>query len=256
MGEHRHFLEAEALRDYLACPQKYAYRYLYDLDDPPRTDAQVWTRAVRRTALSMVRETLEHGPISDDQAMLLWQLHTRHTVVAATSRLDVQGREALSRFHEWLVGAPPCVLAPVRTLNFPLTARRSIDVELTADFQVTKKRQKIRIILAPPDPGFFEAVAGCDTSSWMVYDLQRHRARRIRKRSKAEAQELHGVLEQGLRGMARQIVWPHRDARCTPCPYGDICVPGDARRSILSKATGRQRVQERVAMQRQMGVTP
>ena len=218
----RHFVQGEALRDYLRCPQEYAYRYVYGAPEPPRTPQQYWDRAVRRTALSIVKELLEGRQVSHDKAAMLWQLTTKNTVVGSDARLEVLGRESIYEFWNWLDGFEPKGLAVTRQVSFEVTAKRSIDVGLQGR-----------------------------TPAWL--DLGKKHASELNRLPVTVKREMAGAVEQGWRGIGHQIVWPNKDGRCTPCPYRDICGPGDSRRYLLKTKSKQKRVVERIKEQRSLG---
>jgi hypothetical protein len=246
----RHYVDGEALRDYLRCPQEYAYRWYYQVPDRVRTIRQVYHRALRRTALSIAREHLTGKPLTTDRSLLLWQLSTRHTPIALRPRLHYLGRNVIARFLDWLTTTTVHGLSVPRQLTFAATARRQIDVEITADIFVTINKRPSLVLLAPPDPGLIADLAQCDTDDWVVFTLATSTARCLPKATPSTRHALAGVIEQGFRGLSRRIVWPNRDSRCRTCTFADICQPADARRYTLQHGSKRERVRKQIARRR------
>jgi hypothetical protein len=240
-----HVIEAEALRDYLRCPQEYAYRWLYGIPDKPRTRYQLWLRCLRRACLTLVRQVMEK-PVSIDQAYLIWQLHAEHTI-ASIAKWDLKGRELLLQFYEWLQHITPGAIGPTRRLTVPFSSLpRQADLELTADFVARWRGQLAYFLLTPPDPGILKSLGALDTACWVTYNLETGRSKRLTNQTLEQMPDLVGQVEQGFRGLTRSLVWPHRDSRCTPCPFAACCDGRDARSSALKTAKARQRVKDRI----------
>lgn len=243
----RHFVDGEALRDYLRCPQEYAYRWHYQIPERPQTTRQFFQRAVRRTALSIARETLAGKTVTADQGLLLWQLGTHDTPIATHPSINTAGRDIVGRFLRWLETVKVLGLAVTRQITLTFGHRRFCDVELTSDLYLTLRGKERLVLLTPPDPGIVATLAGCDTVPWAELSLLSCTTRLIPRTSSDVQEGLSGVVEQAFRGLSRGIVWPNRDSRCRGCPFSDVCTPGDARRYLMQSETKRARVRARVA---------
>lgn len=248
--DRRHVVTGKAVQAYATCPMWYAYRYIYEVPDPPLDVWTLWLRAVRRTCLVIAREQMEGKMPTLDQAFMLWEMHTRKTVLASKPKRDLAGRHCVHWFHEWLLGDTPF---QVKGIGVPVTVpvviedHRIVDVEITADLLGTFPgyKQPHAVLLSPPKLGALHhlLVAGGEVD-FAVYNVERGTIAVIDKNPTANPA---GVIEQTLRGMIRKIVWPHRDARCRLCPYNDVCTPDDAQRYLLKDESKRKRVQERIA---------
>lgn len=245
-----HAVEAEALRDYLRCPQEYAYRWIYEAPEPPRTTRQLFDRCLRRTALTIAREVYAGGNITRDRSLLLWQLHIDKTEIQTLPKLDLLGREAIGRFFVWLRGATVPGLAITRQVVFEYARKQQCSVRLTADFVLTRNGRTVLVLLTPPHAGILPHLLACDDQPWLVYDLPLGKGHELTELPSAMRKEVGALVTQGYRGIGHKLVWPHRDQRCRTCPYADICTPGDARSYLLRTASKRKRVLDRIAEQR------
>lgn len=246
--ERRHFIDGNAIKAYATCPMWYAYKYIYEVPDPPLDSWTLWLRAVRRTCLVIAREQLEGKMPTLDQAFMLWSMHTRKTILETKPKQDLTGRHCVHWFHDWLSGPEGF---QVEGLGVPIVCpvviedHRVIDVEITAEFtgRFPKLKRLHAVALSPPKPGVLLQLMKPGDMDFAIYDIERGSCTPIQKDPKVNPA---GIVEQALRGMIRKIVWPHRDSRCRLCPYHDICTPNDAQRYLLKDKSKRARVRERV----------
>lgn len=208
---------------------------------------------MRRTALAIAREHFTSGAVTHDRAALLWQLTTHKTAVAANVPAEIQGRTAIFKFWEWLKDWTLTGLQVTRQVNVEFSRRRHADVTFTADFIGTWKRRTTLALLTPPAAGILTALMGLDDARWVVFPLVRSLPFEPPKLVQHDQREVAGVIEQGWRGIGHRLVWPHQDERCAPCPYRDICSPGDARRYLLRTNSKMERVRKRVTEERALG---
>jgi len=234
------------------CPQQYAYRWLYDIPDYPRTPQQWFLRVIRRTALTIVREILEKKTPTLTQAWLLLEYYSRGTVVRSDAKLAQRARTLIGQFNEYMHKFRIVSIGEVRLVTIPFRPRQASDVQLQADFTGFWKRQRTHVLLTPPSRPVEARIAGSDTQQWatMSIDLKSVGTITSVPQVSIDTTPAAALIWQGLRGLARKIVWPYRDRRCLTCVYTDGCTPADAHPQRLQTAKDRQQVRKRMSKTR------
>lgn len=244
----RHIISAAALQDYLVCPQQYAYRWLYEVPDHPRTPQQWFQRVIRRTTLTIVREILEAKTPTLSKVWLLLEMHSRGTIVRTNAKLAQRARTLIGQFNESMRRFHVTSLGETRLVTIPFSKDRASDVQIQADFSGLWKHRRTHILLTPPARPVESYIAGQDAQYWATMSVGSQSVGRVTKiRPTTDTTEIVPLIWQGLRGLARTIVWPYRDQRCSECVYAEGCTPADAHPQRLRMAKERRKVKNRMS---------
>ena len=205
---------------------------------------------MRRTALAIVREILENRIPDLNQAWLLLDFYSRGTVVRMNASLAQTARTCIAEFCQTLQQLRIVSLGEVRLLTIPFSDTESSDVQIQADFTGFLKRKRTHILLTPPSRLIETQIASHDSQQWATLKISLAPKISIIPKETSNDSPALPLIWQGLRGLARKIVWPHRDARCISCVYTEGCTPIDAHPKRLTNVSARRLVLTRMSKTR------
>lgn len=250
--KHSHWetdIEGEAILDYSSCPQKFAYRWLYDVPEKPPTPLAKYHRAVYRTCLVLVRQKMEKGQPSTKQAEQLWRLHSASVGLGkGATRKNLNGRNSVLLFLTWLCHFQPSAIGLKSVVPVVISKAQTFNVTIESDFTGLSGDRRISVILTRKIPKLMAFMASHDQLSWEAYNLDSGSSAPLKKPADEDAYKAQ--LHQLQRGMARRIVWPNRDARCSECQWSDICNPRHSSISDLNDPIQRLKTKKRLITNR------
>lgn len=242
-------IEGEAILDYSSCPQKYAYRWLYDIPEKPPTPTTLFRRAIYRTCLVLVRQKLESGQPSTKQAEQLWKLHTSSLLpFKGSARQNLNGRNSILLFLTWLNQFKPVGIGLKSVVPIKVSKAQTFNVTIESDFTGLSGNRRVSVILTRKVPKLVAFMASYDQLPWEAYSLDSGSSFSIKKPKDEDTYK--ALLHQLQRGMARGIVWPNRDARCNECPWTDICDPRHSAVSNINDPIQRLTIRKRIIADR------
>lgn len=243
----------DALQTYAYCPQMYAYRWVYRAGEPTQTINQLGRRAIHRSLIMIVRTWLETGPVTLDQAQLMWQFHTRNNALAGNAQWNLKGRGAALRLQEQLsIGAiePTGIGVPFQH-TFEVRPGMQLTVDYDADFTARWRGAETAFrVHNARNEALIDEVAACGDMPWVRYYQNGAIHSFTTPPNPAHLTGLKNRMWQLYRGMARDIVWPQKDQRCAPCTFRDVCQAVDSDPHRLRSAAARKRVRDRIKTER------
>jgi len=214
----RHYALLEAVLEYDHCSMKYAYARILNKKPSMHNKELLLEQKVNRTVKTLAREKLRLGYITQERASLLWQISVRDTAIETNPRLNSRGRNIINGFRDWLETANVVGLAVPRSLPIQLRKQETIELRTTVDLVLAGPK----LVRIGPYNKLESAILATDETEWTIFDTKLGRWKKTEtKRWTCD------ILQQLLRGMFRNIVWPHQDSRCGACIYKKICSPRD-----------------------------
>lgn len=240
-------IEGSALLDYASCPQKYAYRWQYNVPEKPTTPRAILDRAIFRACLVVARQKLETATPSVKQTEQIWRLHAAGTPISGHSKNNLRGRTCVLQFLTWLRNFEPVAIALKTVVPIKISEHETYNVKLQADLTGTYKSRRCSVVLARKVPELMAFMATNDQLPWVSYHLEHGTTRDL------PAGDIHAyapLLQQLQRGLARRIIWSNRDERCNSCPWSDICDPRHSSKRYINDPLSRQRMRKTILAER------